>query len=460
MTALRIAFIPLVRSTFDVDYATEMIEKARAQLVRAGFELVSGDAPVTDMASAQRTAKEISAASCDLVLIFQATFADASLVATLAEAASAPIFLWAVPEPWTGSRLRINSLCGINLAGHALTLRGIKYDFGYGSPDDPDVSRKIQTLASVGALIRKLSQTRFGVVGEHPTGMDSCHLDESILKEKFGVDIVRITLDEVFDRSRKIADDQVTCIRKGLEHTLDNLAELDQVALTGTLRVYAALQALVTEKGLAGLAVRCWPEFFTELGCAACGAMSMLSDGFSNQTPIPCGCEADINGTLTQFILQSLSGEPAFGTDIVGVDTAADKIALWHCGLAPLSMADPDHHPRGTVHSNRGLPLLMDFTLKPGRVTLARISRAAGDLRMVIGEGEMLSEPKPFSGTAGTLRLTLPAANFLDALIRKGLEHHVSLTYGHYVDTLALFADWINLPVVLFQDKEVVAYQD
>lgn len=454
MTPARIAFVPLVRTTFDVAFANEMIAAARQQLVDAGYELVGLEGPVTSQADAQRVRDELGDTEHDLLLIFQATFADSTLVTTLAETAQAPIFLWAVPEPWTGSRLRLNSLCGINLAGHALGLRGVKYAYGYGSPGDPTILEAVQRLASVGALLKKLRSTRFGVVGAHPPGMDSCHLDPATLKDKFGVTVETIPLAEVFQRARAVTDERVTHVRQELDQHLDNLAQLDSHALKGTLQTYCALSDLATEKDLAGLAVRCWPEFFTELGCAACGAMSMLSDGFAQHLPIPCGCEADINGTLTQFILQNLSGSPAFGTDIVGVDQSADQIALWHCGLAPLSMADPTEQHKGTIHSNRQLPLLMDFTLKPGKVTIARLSRAAGDLRFVIGEGEMLREPKPFSGTAGTLRLTLPAARFLDTLINRGLEHHISLTYGQYLHALEVFADWTDLPIVLL-DKEV-----
>jgi L-fucose isomerase-like protein len=453
LTPLRIAFVPLVRTTFDVAFANEMIAAARQQLVEAGYELVGPESSVTSLVDAQRVRDELVNADYDLLIIFQATFADSTLVTALAEAAQTPIFLWAVPEPWTGSRLRLNSLCGINLAGHALGLRGVKYAYGYGSPGDPSILAAAQTLAAVGALLKKLRSTRLGVVGEHPPGMDSCHLDPATLKSKFGVTVETIPLTEVFQRARAVPDERVLKIRQGLDQHLDNLTDLNASALKGTLQTYCALHDLTTEKGLAGLAVRCWPEFFTELGCAACGAMSMLSDGFGQQMPIPCGCEADINGTLTQFILQSLSGEPAFGTDIVGVDQAADKIALWHCGLAPLSMADPTEQAKGTIHSNRQLPLLMDFTLKPGKVTIARLSRAAGELRFVIGEGEMLREPKPFSGTAGTLRLTLPAAHFLDVLINRGLEHHISLTYGQYLHALKVFADWTDLPIVLLEQE-------
>ena len=199
------------------------------------------------------------------------------------------------------------------------------------------------------------------------------------------------------------------------------------------------MKEIAYEQNLDGLAVRCWPEFFTEMGCAACGAMSMLSDGFGQATPVPCSCEADINGTLTQLLLQWLSGSPAFGTDMVGVDQDKDRVALWHCGLAPLSMADPNRQPHGGIHSNRRLPLVMDFPLKPGTVTVARISQATGSLRLVLGKGEMLAEPKPFSGTAGTLKLACSAQAFLNLLMREGLEHHISidlwrlslLHYGH-----------------------------
>ena len=40
-------------------------------------------------------------------------------------------------------------------------------------------------------------------------------------------------------------------------------------------------------------------------------------------------------------------------------------------------MADPAVGVAATVHSNRKLPLLFEFPLKPGRITLARLHRTA-----------------------------------------------------------------------------------
>ncbi len=169
----------------------------------------------------------------------------------------------------------------------------------------------------------------------------------------------------------------------------------------------------------------------------------MLSDELT-----PCSCEADVNGTVTQLMLQWLSGEPAFGTDVVSFDLDEDEVVVWHCGLAPLSMADPAVRPRATIHSNRKLPLLMEFPLRPGRVTIARLSEATGSYRLVVGSGEMLRAPMSFSGTSGTLRFDRPAVKVLDTLLSEGLEHHVSLTYGDHVPALLALAKMLDLPVL------------
>ena len=457
MKSFHIAFLPLVRTTFDVPFAEEMIRQAREALLAAGFTLWEPAEPVTNLDAADDVARELADEPIDMLLIYQATFADSTMAVKLAEGTDAPLFMWAIPEPWTGGRLRLNSLCGINLAGHALSLRHKKYAYAYGTPQDKKVIEKIRVLAAAGQLRRRLKSARLGVVGEHPDGFDSCHLDAPKLKEVFGVEVELITLDEVFDRARAIKAPVLSDIRVELDRHLSNLAELEQPSLNNTLGVYNALKEISEERNLDGLAVRCWPDFFVELDCAACGAMSMLSDGFGGNKPIPCGCEADINGTLTQLMLQWLSDMPSFGTDMVGVDVESDHIALWHCGLAPLSMADPNIPAKGGIHSNRMKPLIMDFTLKPGDVTVARVSQSTGILRLVLGQGEIVAAPKPFSGTAGTLKLDCSGEHFLDLLMQEGLEHHISFTYGSYIRELMAFSDLINLPVLqTSEDKEVV----
>jgi len=249
--------------------------------------------------------------------------------------------------------------------------------------------------------------------------------------------------EQFFPLTRQVESQAIDTLYGELERKVIGLDALDPAASRGTLSVYAALDQLAQKHQLGGFAVRCWPEFFTELGCAACGAMSMMSD-----EGVPCSCEADVNGTLTQMILQAFSGEAAFGSDMVSVDESLDALVLWHCGLAPLSMADPDGEKGVTIHSNRKLPLLFDFALKPGVVTVARLTESSGDYRLVVGRAEMLPGPKHFSGTSGLLHFDRPARQVIEDIMNNGLEHHICLTYGDYVNELLVFAELLNLPVL------------
>lgn len=444
MGKLNIAFIPIARKTFDIKFAEQVTKSARDHLRGADLNLIGPEVLITDLEQAKSAINALEGQSFDLAVIFQATFADSTMLMALAEAISAPLFLWAVPEDHTGGRLRLNSFCGINLGGHALTRAGYRYAYVFAAPEDPNVLKKIIPLAKAGRAQENLKQAKLGRVGENPDGFETCLLNPDLIKERFGVDVIQFDLErDIFPGARKVEPEKVDQVYARLNQQVDGLGDLDPVSTRKSLSVYTMLKQIADQKHLQGFAVRCWPEFFTELGCAACGAMSMLSDEMT-----PCSCEADVNGTITQMILQSISSEPAFGTDMVSLDAERDALVVWHCGLAPLSMADPDQ-PRGvTIHSNRKLPLLFEFTLKPGRVTIARLTESSGEYRLVVGSGQVLRAPKSFSGTSGLIQFDSPASDVLDVIIGEGLEHHISITYGDHIPALLAFADLLDLPVL------------
>jgi L-fucose isomerase-like protein len=443
MSSLKIAFIPIARTTFDIPYAQEKTEAAREAL-QSHVDMVGPSDLVTDLDAIEATIEDLEQEPVDLAVVFQATFADSSMVAAVAHSLDAPLFLWAVPEEHTGGRLRLNSFCGINLAGHALTREGIRYQFAFAPPHDSNTIDSILSYARAGRVRRLLRSARLGRVGQNPNGFETCLFDANELARRFGVEVVQYDLrKDIFSKAKAVDKEKTNQVANLLAQKAEGLDQLDQEAVHGSLSTYLTLQEISRQENLNGFAVRCWPEFFTELGCAACGAMSMLSDEM-----IPCSCEADVHGTITQMMLQWLSDEPAFLTDMVSVDQDRDAMVLWHCGLAPLSMADPDAEKRFTIHSNRELPLLMEFPLKPGRVTAARLTRASGELQLVLGSGTMLKSEKIFSGTSGLLQFDRPTAKVIDTILEKGLEHHIAITYGDYLDELRWLAAMLDLPVI------------
>ena len=440
---LRVAFIPLARVHYDMNLAEEITQGFRTRLQDCGLRLIGNSKLITDLTGAQEAISQLQEEEFDLLLIFQATFTDSTMIVALAEAINRPLFIWSIPEERTGGRLRLASLCGANLAAHALTLHKRQYEYAYAKPDDHSAVEHLKSVAAAAMVYRRLQTARVGVVGDFPAGMDSCFLDAEQLSARLGLEIVPIDLQRVLERVRQLPFEITQAIYARIECRVSGMDQLDQFQTHRSLSAYHVLREIARDEKLDGMAVRCWPEFFTDLKCSACGALSLLSDEM-----IPSGCEADVNGTITQLVLQWLSEAPAFGSDLVSMDYKEDSAVLWHCGQAPLSMADPSFQPRATIHSNRKLPLLMEFPLKPGRVTLARLSRATGELRWVVSRGEMLSAPLSFSGTSGIVRFEHPASQILDTFMKQGLEHHISLTYGDHSPGMLALAKMQGLPVL------------
>ncbi len=457
-----IGVVAIARNTFDVPLAEAVHEQALATLAALGVE--TAGPPVLVYTAVDLTAVKAALAGVALerLLVLQVTFADASMLLELTEVSEAPVLLWGFPEERWGGRPRLNSLCGINLAAHALGRAGRAYGYLYATPDDSDALRaaldaesmppplpiatvdaSAEATAAADAALAKLDQSRIGLFGTAPAGFETCRYDASWLQRVLGIGVERVTLDDFFAAARALPAEAVTPIRARAEAELTGLAALEQEPVEGTLRLYEALRQRVDDAGYAGVAVRCWPETFTEMGCAVCGAMGMLSeDG------VPAACEADVMGDVTSLLLQAIAGTPPFLVDLVDVEAADDTAVFWHCGLAPRSMASDATPPRADIHANRKKPLLQSFALKPGRVTVARLSQARNAPCLVLAGGEMLERPLPYCGTAGVIRFDAPATTVLDRLMGLGLEHHVSFVYGEHRATLRAVASRLGLSVV------------
>ena len=205
MDNLKIAFAPLARTTFDIRLAGENAKIARELLVSAGFSIIEPENLITDITLAQQFADLVKQELPDLLIIFQATFADSTMVLSLVQAIDAPVFLWAVPEEHAGGRLRLNSFCGINLAGHALTKAGYQYEFAFSPLKDSGLLDKITSLAQAGRTRNLLRGAKLGRIGENPDGFETCDFDRDQIEQVFGLDVIQFSLeDDIFPQARQV----------------------------------------------------------------------------------------------------------------------------------------------------------------------------------------------------------------------------------------------------------------
>ncbi|MEM9796844.1 MAG: hypothetical protein AAF919_10155 [Pseudomonadota bacterium] len=436
---MRVGILPLGRPTFDVPYADEKLAAMLAVLDASGHELVG---PRHLLMEADEDALA-EVAGADVLLILQVTFTDAAFATRAAVAHKGPVAIWAVPEPRNGGRLRLNAFCGLNLLSHALGLNDRRFTWAYGDAIDLEallsgsqVTPKFgaATDAAPVAINRDL---KIGRIGEHPAGFDTCAYDKAVLRDLTGAEVTELALPDLFDRARALPEAPASYVAKA--KALGGVAELDKGELDRSLRLAGALDDLKGEHRFDAMAIRCWPETFTEYGGAVCGPVSMLGEART-----PCACEADVYGAVTQAILQEVADAPVFLADLVDMD--GETGVVWHCGQAPASMAATA--PGATVHTNRKQALLLEFPLKPGRVTLFRLSQAHGRKQVILATGAVLDRPMAFTGTSGVVRFDRPADAVLADVMASGLEHHMALVYGDHADALRGVAAGLGIPVL------------
>lgn len=463
-----IALLPLARPTFDVPFTEQQLTAMLENIEQTGVNTIGSRNLLFDTEQTSAAIDELQAHAFDHLLILQVTFTDAAMVIKAASEIDRPLSIWAVPEPRLGARLRLNAFCGLNLAAHALGLNGREFGYLYVSPSKRscvdslhelfDGRRQSKNLPasthhqqpaeqrdnSHGKQIAlSLRGKRVARIGEHPQGFATCTYNAATVNQLTGITVDELSLNDLFQTATN-ADTQATATVADLaSRSLGGLDKLEQTQLDKSLKLKVALDTLRERGNYDAFAIRCWPETFTEYGAAVCGPVSMLGEA-----RVPCACEADVYGALTQLLLQAVADAAVFLVDLVDIDDADNTAVVWHCGQAPVSMADPEAELTATIHTNRKMPLLYEFPLKPGRVSFARLSQARGEAKLIIAGGEMLKRSMAFTGTSGVVRFDCDASQLVPRIIDSGMEHHLGLVYGDWLETLKATAQALQLPVI------------
>ncbi|MBN9387937.1 MAG: L-fucose/L-arabinose isomerase family protein [Chloroflexi bacterium] len=447
---IKIGLVGFGRVQFDMDEARRVYAEAANTLAEIeGSELVRVADLLTDLGQARQARQFLREGGANLLVIFMATFTDASMLTAFldeSDGENLPLLLWAVPEPEQGGRLRLNSLCGVNIASYTLASAGKKFRYIYGPPRQPGLLEELTAQIAALRLDRLMRQARLGLVGVRPPGFYPSGYDELKLWKEIGPQIQTYNLNQVFKTAAaEVAADRVGEVREWLGRYLKGLEELNEGEICNAAGSYRALSQLAVQDNLTALAVRCWPEFFTEHTSAACGVLASLAEN-----GIVAACEADVHGAVTMLALRHLTGQPPFLADLVAADTQKDSVVLWHCGNAAFSLAAEPSERRAGLHANRKMALTALFPLKPGPVVLARLSYSQGRYRLFLAEGEALDSPLLFQGNTAEIVPKGGSQALLDKIIYGGFEHHLVMAYGGKAlrDGMAAWAGLIGLEVV------------
>jgi len=453
-----IGCISLARETFDIKFAKKKLAKTKRTIKKLNKNINFFDDLITNDEIGESALKYYENSKCTKFIVIQSTFTDAKFISSFVKKFKKPILFISFKEKRSGGRLRLNSLCGVNLGLHALIKSKFYSNFIIYTNDEQSFSSEILkfiktsnnftkknylkkiNLKSVNKKIIDFKKPKLGLIGERPEGFDTCDFNNEELKSKFNAKIARIKLQSLFNISSKIDKKIISTTKKNISKNLKSTNQVNQKELNKSLSLFHGLQQIQKTQNIDAFAVRCWPEMFTQYGCASCGPMAMM-----NENKISAACEADVLGSLSCNILNQFNNKPALLVDIVDVNEKDNTTVFWHCGLAPISMAEKNT-PSATVHSNRRKPLLHNFAFKSGEITIFRVSKSENKLKFILMKGQVLKRKNSFSGTSGVIRLGENTYKKIKNLLLSGLEHHVCFTYGDVIEDIKSLGKQLKIP--------------
>ena len=283
------------------------------------------------------------------------------------------------------------------------------------------ISTRVKELAQVESARKKLFGMRLGVIGAPSDWLISSIASPVAMKQKLGIEIVNIAIDEVIDAYNAIADTPSDCATLAEKATTKATKE----AVPGAVKLYYALKEMVSRHRLNGFTIRCF-DLLDVVRNTSCYALARL-----NAEGIVAGCEGDIPTLLTMMITKAVTGVSGFQANPSRIDPKTGEMLVAHCTI-PLNMVT---RYELDTHFESGIGIGIRGYMAEGPVTIFKVS---GDLsRHFTAEATLersLAEPN-LCRTQQVLQLTKPeqATYFLTAPIG---NHHV-IVPGHVASILS-----------------------
>lgn len=273
------------------------------------------------------------------------------------------------------------------------------------------ITKRIKLLSQVEDARNTLWGSRLGIIGQPSDWLISSSVDERVVRQRFGIELVNIPMKELLE-----------VILETPEPLSEDYTDIDSIrsSLPGANKIYKALKTLVENYQLQGFTLRCF-DLLTAIKNTGCLALAKL-----NAEGIVAGCEGDVPAMISMMIVRSLLGVSGFQANPSRIDPETGELIFAHCTI-PLNMVERFEYD---THFESGIGVGIRGFMKEGPVTVFKVS---GDKsRHFIAEGYLtqnLSEPN-LCRTQQKIQLTDKSqiSYFLSNPIG---NHHIILP-GHY----------------------------
>ncbi len=315
---ITLGIVCFARKTFDLPAALNIYKSLSEKLKTIeNVNLVIIENLVIEITDAGKAGKIFSKRGVDAVVAISGTFHLGHLILEIDKIVKKPILLWGIPElPYNGGKIRLNSICGLNLDASNLYKSGVdasnlyksgvkNYHTIIGENIDKDWIDAVR-------IISAFKEAHLGIAGFRAEGFFNLSFNDLSLYRELGILLDHYELQDVYNDP---ADDKEPGRRINDFENVFNIRGITEEQFRKVVRLTVSMDHFIKRNSLDALAVRCWPEFAENYGISPCAAMSLLQ---SEHKII--ACEGDVEGAVSMLAQTAIGAETPFLFDFSQVD--------------------------------------------------------------------------------------------------------------------------------------------
>lgn len=374
---------------------------------------------------------KFKAAKVDALFIPHCNFGSEHSCGKVAKALGVPVLLWGPRDEAPledGSRLR-DTQCGLFATGKILRRMQVPFTYLPNCRVEDELFQKgLMNFIAAANVVKEFRKARILQIGTRPADFWTMMVNEGELLEKYGVQILPLTMVELADRTKELElsdDPEVAATVHFIQENMEVCVPQEAVRRIASLKT--AMKYYAAENACNAIAIQCWDALQQSLHIMPCCANALLTD-----EGLPVVCETDIHGAITAIMVQAagMGKTPSFFVDwSVRHPENENGELLQHCGPWPISLARekakldrpfafPEHCPGSVVAE-----------LKPGEISILRFDGDNGNYGMLMGTARTIEGPR----TIGTYAwVEIPSWSKVETKLVKGpYVHHAVGIHGN-----------------------------
>jgi L-fucose isomerase-like protein len=352
-----------------------------------------------------------------------------------------------------GSR-STDTWCGQFMTASAIKRRGFTFvHINTCNPEDQYFKDKMESFSRAVNAVSRFKGAKFGQIGTRPQLFESQFWSEENMQKQFSQMVVPMDLATAFSRMDAISpsDPEVLKIAREIKDGAEVGDVYTEESIINQARYELSLLNIAKELDVTAIAANCWTQIQERYGISACSTYGRL-----NEKGLITACEVDLLGAVsmwTMFCAALGEAKPDF-IDWTDLHPTEENVWLaWHCGNAASSLC-AEGCKKKLVRNERMIQWCptchgaLEFMLKPGPVTCARLVEYEGKYTMFVGTGEIVDMPPFVRGAYGWVKVN-DVFDWENKMIENGIIHHGTIIHDPKVaEALEMFCKYLGIKYV------------